>query len=73
MKPMGVPGDVRRCSHDHIQLLTKTPDYARVQGPGTHWWKTLSPIFNPIDYRKAKRALTPNRPPIIQTYGRKSE
>lgn len=50
-------GDVRRCPHGKVQVLTDVGPYARTAGPGTHWWRTLSPIFDPITYRRARRAL----------------
>lgn len=50
-------GDVRRCVHRRVQVLTEVGPNARVAGPGTHWWRTLSPIWNPIDYRRATKAL----------------
>lgn len=55
--PMGRLGDVRRCVHGHVQVLTRISERARVQGPGTHWWRTVSPTWNPILYRRAVRAL----------------
>jgi hypothetical protein len=53
----GQPGDVRRCVHGHLQVRTQVGPNARVAGPGTDWWRTLSPIFTPVLYRRAKRAL----------------
>jgi hypothetical protein len=53
----GLPGDVRRCVHGKIQLRSETPVHSRMKGPGTDWWRTLSPIFDPILYRRAKKAL----------------
>jgi hypothetical protein len=54
----GRPGDVRRCTHGKIQLRTQTSIHSRAQGPGTDWWRTLSPIFDPILYRRARKALS---------------
>lgn len=51
------PGDVRRCNHGKIQILTQVPITARVQGPGTNYWRDLSPIWDPIKYRRANKAL----------------
>jgi hypothetical protein len=53
----GRPGDVRRCVHGYLQLRTETPIHSRMQGPGTDWWRTLSAIFTPVLYRRAKKAL----------------
>lgn len=53
----GLPGDVRRCTHGKIQVRTQTHLNSRMQGPGTDWWRTLSPIFDPVQYRRAKKAL----------------
>ena len=55
--PMGRLGDVRRCVHGRVQVLTRISENARVQGPGTHWWRTLSPFWNPITYQRARKAL----------------
>lgn len=54
---LGFPGDVRRCQHGRIQIRTEIGPNARVAGPGTDWWRTLSRLRNPILYRRAKRAL----------------
>jgi hypothetical protein len=53
----GQPGDVKRCPHGKLMIRRQVPPNARTQGPGTDWWDTLSPIFNPIDYSRAKKAL----------------
>lgn len=53
----GSAGDVRRCVHGKIQLRTQVSIRARMQGPGTDWWRTLSPVFDPILYRRAQKAL----------------
>jgi hypothetical protein len=53
----GIPGDVRRCPHGKVQVLTQVPDNARVQGPGTHWWRTLSPFWDWRTYRLALEVL----------------
>lgn len=50
-------GDVRRCPHGKLQVLTEIGPAARVAGPGTHWWRTLSPVFTPVLYRRARAAL----------------
>lgn len=55
--PMGRLGDVRRCIHGEVQVLTRVSEHARTQGPGTHWWRTLSRFWNPITYRQAVKAL----------------
>lgn len=52
----GQVGDVMICKHGKIMVRTETSS-TRIAGPGTDWWRTLSPIFNPIEYRRAKRAL----------------
>lgn len=53
----GMAGDVRRCVHGKIQLRRQTSIRSRMQGPGTDWWQTLSPIFDPVLYRRARKAL----------------
>lgn len=50
-------GNVRRCSHGKIQVLTAPAPYSTIVGPGTWFWYTLSPILDPFRYRRAKRAL----------------
>ena len=51
------PGDVRHCPHGRIQELTQVPITARTQGPGTDYWRDLSPIWDPVRYRRARKAL----------------
>jgi hypothetical protein len=53
----GRPGDVRRCTHGKVQIRTETSIRSRMQGPGTDWWRTLSPVWNPLEYRRARKAL----------------
>lgn len=53
----GRPGDVLRCEHGHIMLGYEVP------GCTSAYWQTLSPVFNPIKYRRARRALTTPLPP----------
>lgn len=53
----GQPGDVRRCVHGKVQLRTQMPHYAPVQGPGTDYWRTLSPWWDWKLYRLAVDAL----------------
>lgn len=52
------PGHVRRCVHGKIQLRSQVGPNAGMQGPGTDWWRTLSPVFTPVLYRRARKALT---------------
>jgi hypothetical protein len=54
----GQPGDVKYCPHGHIMIRKQVPLNSRVAGPGTDWWDTLHPIFNPIQYRRARKALS---------------
>jgi hypothetical protein len=54
----GVPGDVKRCPHGKLMVRRQVGPNAPVAGPGTDWWQTLSPVFNPIDYRRARKALS---------------
>lgn len=56
-QPSGFPGDVRRCIHGKIQLLTAVSVDAPVQGPRTHWWRTLSKFWDRRTYRLAEEAL----------------
>jgi hypothetical protein len=51
-------GDVRYCYHDKIQVRVQVGPNARVAGPGTDFWETLSPFWNPVRYPKAKKALS---------------
>lgn len=53
----GRPGDVRRCVHGKVQVRTETSIHSRVKGPGTDWWRTLSPVWDPFLYRRAVKAL----------------
>ena len=55
--PRGFPGDVRRCEHGKVQVLVQVPLTARVQGPGTNWWRTLSPFWDRNTYKAAVQAL----------------
>jgi hypothetical protein len=50
-------GDVRRCHHGKVQVLTEVGPNASVAGPGTHWWRDLSPFWDRKDYRAAIAAL----------------
>lgn len=50
-------GDVRLCPHGRIQVFSEIGVESSLQGPGTHYWRDLSPFWNPIDYRRAKAAL----------------
>lgn len=45
-------GDVRRCPHGVLQVARN------VVGRGSAQWFDLSPVFNPIEYRRADRALS---------------
>lgn len=51
-----IPGDVRYCKHGKVQLLIK-PERARLVGPGSWQWSTISQFWNPVKYRKAIAAL----------------
>lgn len=53
----GTPGDVKRCPHGKIMIRCEVGPNSTMAGPGTDYWRTLSPIFDPIKYRKAKKAL----------------
>lgn len=44
-------GDVRRCEHRIIQVAYEPPGLVQA------YWRDISPIFNPITYRRARRAL----------------
>jgi len=55
--PHGIVGDVRYCPHGKVQIRTEVPPNARMRGPGTDWWRTLSPFWNRRQYRAATRAL----------------
>jgi hypothetical protein len=54
----GRPGDVKRCVHGKLMMRRQVGPRARIAGPGTDWWQTLSPIFDPILYYRARKALT---------------
>jgi hypothetical protein len=54
---LGFPGDVKECPHGKLMVRTEAGPGSRIAGPGTDWWRTLSPIFNPIQYRRARKAL----------------
>jgi hypothetical protein len=53
----GQPGDVRLCPHGKVQIRTEVGPNSRVAGPGTDWWRDLSPFWNPVLYRRARKAL----------------
>jgi hypothetical protein len=53
----GRPGDLRRCEHGRLQIRTEVGPGSRSMGPGTDWWRDLSPIWTPILYRRAMKAL----------------
>lgn len=48
----GRPGDVRRCEHGYVQIGFE------VQGTIPCYWRDLSPVFTPILWRRARKALT---------------
>lgn len=51
----GHVGDVRRCVHRKVQLAYDgSSRYVAVIPP---YWRDLSPIFNPVLYRRARRVL----------------
>jgi hypothetical protein len=52
----GRPGDLRKCPHGRLQVRTEVSGRSRSMGPGTDWWRDLSPIWTPILYRRALRA-----------------
>lgn len=56
-KTWAFPGDVRRCPHGRIQLAYDVP------GSVPAYWRDLSPVFTPLLYRRARRALTTVTPP----------
>ena len=49
-------GDVRRCEHGVVQLMTETTS-RHVAGPGTHWWRDLHPFWHWKTHRIAVAAL----------------
>jgi hypothetical protein len=53
----GQPGDVKRCVHGKLMIRTQVPPNSRIAGPGTDWWRTLNPVFDPIKYQLARKAL----------------
>lgn len=53
----GFPGDLKRCPHGKIMVRRQAGPYARIAGPGTDYWSTLSPIWHPLRYRRARKAL----------------
>lgn len=53
----GQPGDVKRCPHGKLMIRMQVSIHSRVAGPGTDYWRTLSPIFDPIKYQLARKAL----------------
>lgn len=55
--PHGFVGDVRYCPHSKVQVRTKAPPNSRMAGPGTDWWRTLSPFWNRRQYKQATQAL----------------
>ncbi|ALY10539.1 hypothetical protein FDH86_gp004 [Arthrobacter phage Tank] len=54
---LGFPGDVKVCKHGKVMVRMEVGPNSRIAGPGTDFWQTLSPIFNPIQYRRARKAL----------------
>lgn len=50
-------GQVRRCTHGRIQLAFAVP------GSIPAYWRDLSPIWTPVLYRRASKALTRVTPP----------
>ena len=54
---MNMLGDVRRCEHGKVQILTAVGPNARVAGPGTHWWRDLSPFWDRKLHKEAVSAL----------------
>lgn len=53
----GRPGDLRRCEHGRLQVRTQVSEHARIQGPGTDWWRDLHPVWTPILWRRAQKAM----------------
>lgn len=47
----GWPGDVRRCVHGKVMIGYE------VMGTVPAYWRDLSPVWNPILYRRARNAL----------------
>lgn len=52
----GLLGDVRRCEHGVVQVLTETRSRT-IAGPGTHWWRDLRKWLDRKQYRAAVAAL----------------
>lgn len=52
----GLLGDVRRCEHGVVQVLTETRSRT-IAGPGTHWWRDLRKWLDRREYRAAVAAL----------------
>lgn len=50
-------GDVRRCHHGTVQVLTEIGVNSNMQGPGMNWWRDLHPFWNRREYRAAIAAL----------------
>lgn len=46
-------GDVRRCEHGRIQMAHAVPGFGSAQ------WFDLSPLAHPLNYRRARRVLSP--------------
>lgn len=53
----GRPGDVRVCIHGKVQVRTEVGPNARIAGPGTDWWRTLSRFWDRREYKRAIKAL----------------
>ena len=47
----GSAGDVRRCEHGRVMIGYERPGLIPAE------WADLSPVFDPIKYRRAVRAL----------------
>lgn len=61
----GKPGDVRRCKHGRIMYCYQSNGGvigSMGYGAMYSFWREMSPIFDPIRYRKAKRALQGGKP-----------
>jgi len=48
------PSDVRRCAHHRIWICTGTVEVGFV---AVDAWQRLSPVWTPVRYRRAARAL----------------
>ncbi len=53
-------GDVRKCAHGKIQVLTQVDARNNLQGPGTHYWSDLSRFWNRKKYQQAEKILNEN-------------